>query len=75
MTQYSLAKEIGVSVRRINEIVKGLRAFTADTNLRLARFFDFSDDYWLRAQVVHDTEVVREKMQDVLAKIQSLEHA
>ncbi len=75
MTQYSLAKEIGVSVRRINEIVKGLRAFTADKNLRLARFFGFSDGYWLRAQVVHDTEVAREKMQDVLAKIQSLEHA
>lgn len=75
VSQYRLAKEIGVSARRINEIVKEVRAITADTDLRLARFFGLSDGYWLRAQVVHDTEVAREKMHDVLAKIQPLEHA
>lgn len=74
VSQYRLAKEIGVSARRINEIVKGTRAITADTDLRLARFFGLSDGYWLRAQVAHDTEVVREKMSDILAKIQPLTH-
>ncbi|QDD63456.1 addiction module antidote protein, HigA family [Herbaspirillum seropedicae] len=69
ITQYRLAKEIGVSQLRISEIVNGKRAITADTDLRLARFFGLSDGYWLRAQVVHDTEVAREKMSDVLAGI------
>ncbi|NQE48966.1 MULTISPECIES: HigA family addiction module antitoxin [Herbaspirillum] len=69
ITQYRLAKEIGVSQLRISEIVNGKRAITADTDLRLARFFGLSDGYWLRAQVAHDTEVAREKMRDVLAGI------
>ncbi|MGO0791722.1 HigA family addiction module antitoxin [Herbaspirillum seropedicae] len=69
IAQYRLAKEIGVSQLRISEIVNGKRAITADTDLRLARFFGLSDGYWLRAQVVHDTEVAREKMRDVLAGI------
>lgn len=69
ISQYRLAKEIGVSPRRINEIVKGTRAITADTDLRLSRFFGLSDGYWLRAQVAHDTEVAREKMGDILAGI------
>lgn len=75
VSQYRLAKEIGVSARRINEIVKGMRAITADTDLRLSRFFGLSDGYWLRAQVAHDTEIAREKMRDVLVKIQPFEHA
>lgn len=78
ITQYRLAKEIGVSQLRISEIVNGKRAITADTDLRLARFFGLSDGYWLRAQVAHDTEVAREKMHDVLAGIKqwnSQEHA
>ncbi|WP_413459098.1 HigA family addiction module antitoxin [Herbaspirillum huttiense] len=68
ITQYRLAKEIGVSQLRISEIVNGKRAVTADTDLRLARFFGLSDGYWLRAQVAYDTEVAREKMRDVLAR-------
>jgi addiction module HigA family antidote len=75
ISQYRLAKEIGVSARRINEIVKGMRAITADTDLRLCRFFGLSDGYWLRAQVAHDTEVAKEALADVLAKITPLEHA
>lgn len=74
ISQYRLAKEIGVSARRINEIVQGKRAITADTDLRLSRFFGLSDGYWLRAQVAHDTEVARERMRDVLSKIQPLAH-
>lgn len=75
ISQYRLAKEIGVSPRRINEIVKGMRAITVDTDLRLARFFGLSDGYWLRAQIAHDTEVARDQMRDVLAKIKPHEHA
>jgi addiction module HigA family antidote len=75
ISQYRLAKEIGVSARRINEIVKGMRAITADTDLRLCRFFGLSDGYWLRVQVVHDTEVAKDALADVLAKITPLEHA
>jgi len=69
ISQYRLAKEIGVPPRRINEIVKGMRAITVDTDLRLARFFGLSDGYWLRAQMAYDTEVAKEKMRDVLAGI------
>jgi len=69
ITQYRLAKEIGVSQRRIGEIVSGVRGITADTDLRLCRFFGLSDGYWLRAQVAYDTEIAREKMRDVLAGI------
>jgi len=75
ISQYRLAKEIGVSARRINEIVKGQRSVTADTNLRLCRFFGLSDGYWLRAQVAYDTEVARDALADVLAKIRPLEKA
>lgn len=75
ISQYRLAKEVGVSARRINEIVKGLRAITADTDLRLCRFFGLSDGYWLRAQVAHDTEVAKDALADVLANIRPLEHA
>ena len=72
ISQYRLAKEIGVPPRRINEIVKGLRAVTADTDLRLSRFFGLSDGYWLRAQVAYDVEVAREKMSEVLADIKPI---
>jgi addiction module HigA family antidote len=60
LSQYRLAKEIGVSAQRIGEIVAGRRAITADTDLRLCRFFGLSHDYWLRAQAAHDTEVAEE---------------
>lgn len=74
ISQYRVAKEIGVSPRRINEIVKGVRSITADTDLRLCRFFGLSDGYWLRAQVAHDTEVAKDALADVLAKIRPFEH-
>ena len=69
ITQYRLAKEIGVPPQRISEIVAGHRAITADTDLRLCRFFGLSNGYWLRAQAAYDTEVAEEKIADVLAKI------
>jgi addiction module HigA family antidote len=69
LSQYRLAKEIGVPAQRIGEIVAGRRAITADTDLRLCRFFGLSNGYWLRAQVAHDTEVARETLADELKKI------
>ena len=57
ISQYRLAKEIDVPAQRISEIVAGRRAITADTDLRLCRFFGLSSGYWLRAQAAHDTEV------------------
>ena len=69
ITKYRLAKEINVPPQRIGDIVAGKRAITADTDLRLCRFFGLSDGYWLRAQVAHDTEVAREKLAGALEKI------
>lgn len=75
ISQYRLAKEIGVSARRVNEIVKGIRSVTADTDLRLCRFFGLSDGYWLRAQAAYDTEIAKDALADVLAKIRPLASA
>ena len=69
LTKYRLAKEIGVPAQRLGEIVSGKRSITADTDLRLCRFFGLSDGYWLRAQVAYDTEIAAEKLADTLAKI------
>jgi addiction module HigA family antidote len=69
ISQYRLAKEIGVPAQRIGEIVAGRRSITADTDLRLCRYFGLSDGYWLRAQVAHDTEVARERLAGELDRI------
>ena len=69
LSQYRLAKEIGVPAQRIGEIVAGRRAITADTDLRLCRFFGLSNGYWLRAQVAYDTEVAEDALADDLARI------
>ena len=69
LSQYRLAKEIDVPAQRISEIVAGRRAITADTDLRLCRFFSLSSGYWLRAQAAHDTEVAERKLRPVLRKI------
>jgi addiction module HigA family antidote len=57
ISKYRLAKEINVPAQRIGDIVMGKRSITADTDLRLCRFFNLSDGYWLRAQAAHDIEV------------------
>lgn len=69
ITQYRLAKEIGVPAQRIGEIVAGKRSITADTDLRLCRFFGLSNGYWLRAQVAHDTEVAERELAVQLKRI------
>ena len=70
LSQYRLAKEIGVPAQRISEIVACKRTITADTDLRLCRFFGLSNGYWLRAQVAFDTEVAEEALAPTLAKIE-----
>jgi addiction module HigA family antidote len=69
ISRYRLAKEIGVPAQRIGEIVAGRRSITADTDLRLCRFFGLSNGYWLRAQAAHDTEVAEEALADQLRGI------
>ncbi|MBU6364843.1 MAG: HigA family addiction module antidote protein [Gemmatimonadetes bacterium] len=69
ISQYRLAKEIGVPAQRIGEIVAGRRTITADTDLRLCRFFGLSNGYWLRAQAAHDTEVAAKALAPVLRRI------
>ncbi len=69
ISQYRLAKEIGVPAQRIGEIVAGRRAITADTDLRLCRFFGLSNGYWLRAQAAHDTEIAARALGTQLRKI------
>jgi antitoxin HigA-1 len=59
LTQYRLAKEIGVSPQPIGEIVAGKRYITADTDLRLCRFFGLSDGWWLRLQADYDIELAK----------------
>ena len=62
VSQYRLAKEISVSPRRVNEIVHGSRAITADTALRLARYFGTTDRFWLNLQARYDLEVERDRL-------------
>ena len=69
LSQYRVAKEIGVPAQRIGEIVAGRRAISADTDLRLCRFFGLSNGYWLRAQAAHDSEVAEAALGKVLKSI------
>jgi addiction module HigA family antidote len=66
LSQYRLARDLSVPPRRINEIVHGKRAVTADTALRLARFFGTSEQFWLNMQGRYDLEVERDRLGDRL---------
>ena len=66
ISQYRLARDISVPPRRINEIVHGKRAITADTALRLSRYFGVSDRFWLNLQASYDLDVQRDKLGDRL---------
>jgi addiction module HigA family antidote len=70
LTQNGLARAIGVPPRRINEIVLGKRAVTADTDLRLARYFGLSDGFWLGLQSDHDLLRQRRKIAAELQRIE-----
>jgi antitoxin HigA-1 len=69
ITQYRLAKEIGVPQRRIGEIVAGKRSVTVDTGLRLSTFFGMSDGFWVGLQMDYDKAMAKDLMQETLAKI------
>ena len=69
LSQYALAKAIGVPPRRINEIIKGQRGITVDTALRLAAFFGTDPQSWLNLQNHYDTERARDALTDVLSRI------
>ncbi len=68
ISQYRLAKDISVPPRRINEIVHGKRAITADTALRLGRFFNMSPQFWLNLQNRYDLEITEDLISDRLVK-------
>src|SRR5262245_31521549 len=62
LSQYRLAKELSVPARRVNEIVRGSRAITADTALRLARYFGTSERFWLNLQSRYDLEIEKDRL-------------
>ena len=68
LSQYRLARGISVPPRRINEIVHGKRAITADTALRLARFFGTSEQFWLALQNRYDLEVQKDRLGGTLQR-------
>ena len=75
VTQHRVAVAIGVPPRRINEIVHGKRSISADTALRLAKYFGTSDRFWLNLQSRYDLEVERDHLGPVLDSITPLEVA
>ena len=68
ISQYRLAKDISVPPRRINEIVHGRRAITADTALRLARYFETTERFWLNLQTRYDLEVEKDRLKGRLER-------
>lgn len=64
ISQYRLAKDINVPARRINEIVHGNRSISADTALRLSRYFNLSERFWLNLQARYDLEMEKDKLDD-----------
>lgn len=74
ISQYRVANDIGVAPRRINEIVHGSRSITADTALRLGKYFNVSPQFWLNLQSHYDLEIEQEELTDVLKnKVKVLE--
>jgi antitoxin HigA-1 len=69
ISQYRLAKEIGIPAQRIGQIIAGKRSITADTDLRLCRFLGLPNGYWLRAQVAYDTEMAENALEEQLKNI------
>ncbi|UCC40354.1 MAG: HigA family addiction module antidote protein [Candidatus Aminicenantes bacterium] len=68
ISQYRLAKDISVPPRRINEIVHGKRAVTADTALRLSQYFGTSERFWMNLQIRYDLEIEKDRLGDRLSK-------
>ena len=75
VTQHHLAVSIGVPPRRINEIVHGKRRVTADTALRLARYFGTTDLFWLNLQTRYDLEIEKDRLGATLEQIRPMQSA
>lgn len=75
ITQHKLAVSIGVPPRRINEIVHGKRAITADTALRLGKYFQVEPQFWLNLQSRYDLDVAKDRLADQINGIEPLEVA
>jgi addiction module HigA family antidote len=73
ISQYRLAMAIDVPESRINAIVKGRRTITADTDLRLCRYFGLSEGFWLRMQTSHDLKLAKQALANVLPGIEPLQ--
>lgn len=71
ISQYRLAKEIGVPQRRIGEIVAGMRSVTPDTGLRLSKFFGMSENFWIGLQLDHDAAKTKDSIEGTLMKIRT----
>ena len=69
ISKYRLAKDTGMTATRVGQIVAGKRSITADTDLRLCKYFGLSDGYWLRAQAHYDTQIAKAKIADQLKQI------
>ena len=72
MSQNALARAINVPANRIHDIVRGTRSITADTDLRLCRFFGLSDGYFLRLQLAHDLLDAKRSLENAIAKIKPI---
>jgi len=75
VSQYRLAKEISVPARRVNEIVHGQRRISADTALRLARYFGTSERFWMNLQTRYDLEIEKDRLGQALDEIHPLSAA
>lgn len=75
ITQYRLAKEIGVPQRRIGEIIGGTGAITVDIGLRLSRFFGMSEGFWVGLQLDYDAAFAKDALSETLAKIKPWRHS
>jgi addiction module HigA family antidote len=69
LSQYRLAKETGMIPRRVNKIVKGIRSITADTALRLSKYFGTSEQFWMNLQTRYDLEIQKDKISDIIDEI------
>ncbi|MGB3681356.1 MAG: HigA family addiction module antitoxin [Rubrobacteraceae bacterium] len=75
ITAYRLAKDIGVPEQRIGSIVREQRGISADTALRLSRYFGMSENYWMNAQAHYERELVKDEMGDDIERIRPLASA
>lgn len=75
ISRYKLAKAIDVPQTRIGEIIAGRRSVSADTALRLAKFFGTSESFWMNLQVGYDAALAKDEMVEILARIEPYEQA